>query len=102
HHAVLTRAPGLCSDAARALGLPLWLHRDRPPEPTRMQAVLEMALRMMQGNRSASLVTYRTDAQTLRFVASVDDDRARRHAHADDAGDLQRVRTLLLRALGSP
>ncbi len=102
HHAVLTAAPGLCSDAARALGLPLWLHRDRLPEPTRMQAVLEQALRMMQGNRSASLVTYRTDAQTLRFVAGVDDERARRHAHSSDADDLQQVRALLLRALGSP
>ena len=95
HRALLARAPGLCSDAARALGVPLWSHRDRLPEPARMQAVLEQALRMMQGNRSASLVTYRTAEGALRFVASVDDERPRRHAHSGDADDLQRVRGLL-------
>jgi len=102
HHALLERAPGLCSDAARALGLELWQHRDRRPEPACMQAVLEQALRMMQGNRSASQVTYIGPERTLRFVASVDDDRPRRHAHSDDADDLQRVRALLLRAAASP
>ena len=102
HRALLARAPGLCSDAARALGVPLWSHRDRLPEPARMQAVLEQALRMMQGNRSASLVTYRTAEGALRFVASVDDERPRRHAHSGDADDLQRVRGLLVRVAGAP
>jgi tetratricopeptide (TPR) repeat protein len=97
HHRILARAPGLCSDAARSLGLALWQHRDRPPEPARMQAVLARALRMMQGNRSASQVTYLGPDGTLRFVASVDDDRPRRDAHSGDVDDLQRVRTLLLR-----
>ena len=102
HRALLARAPGLCSDAARALGLPLWSHRDRLPGADLMQAVLEQALRMMQGNRSASLVTYRTAAGALRFVASVDDERPRRHAHSSDIDDLQRVRSLLVRAAGAP
>jgi len=102
HRALLARAPGLCSDAAHALGLPLWRHRDRPPEPAVMQAVLEQALRMMQGNRSASLVTYRTAAGALRFVPGVDDERQRRHAHNGDDDDLQRLRALLLRAAGRP
>lgn len=102
HRALLARAPGLCSDAARALGVPLWQRRDELPAPARMQAVLEQALRMMQGNRSASLVTYRGPAGGLRFVASVDDDRPRRHAHSGDDDDLQRAQALLLRAAGSP
>ncbi len=102
HRSLLARAPGLFSDAADALGLPGSQRRDRLPEPAVMQAKLEQALRMMQGNRSASLVTYLGPGGVLRFVASVDDDRPRRHAHSGDADDLQRVRTLLLRAAASP
>lgn len=102
HRALLARAPGLCSDAARALGVPLWRRRDELPAPELMRAVLEQALRMMQGNRSASLVSYRGPGGGLRFVASVDDERARRHAHSGDDDDLQRVRALLLRAAAAP
>lgn len=98
HRAILERAPGLCSDAARSLGLSLWQRRDRLPGPAVMQAVLEAALGLMQGNRSATQVTYVGPGQTLRFVAGVADDRPRRHAHSGDADDLQRVRALLLRA----
>jgi len=98
HRALLTRAPALFSDAAHALGQPLLQRRDRPPKPALMHALLEQALRMMQGNRSASLVTYLGPGGALRFVASVDDDHPRRHAHSGDPDDLQRVRALLVRA----
>ena len=98
HRALLDRAPGLCSDAAQTLGLTLWQHRDRLPGPDVMQPVLTTALGLMQGNRSATQVTYLGPGQALRFVVGVADDRPRRHPHSGDADDLQRVRALLLRA----
>jgi tetratricopeptide (TPR) repeat protein len=58
------RAPGLLSDAARALGVP-WSAAAPAGLP---RSLLEQALRMLQGNRASSSVTYLSPEGTLRSV----------------------------------
>jgi hypothetical protein len=57
------RAPGLLSDAARALGTSWSAAAAGMP-----RSLLEQALRMLQGNRASSSVTYLSPEGTLRSV----------------------------------
>lgn len=86
------RSPGLISDAAAACGLAAWRDPDDPVPASAQQAVLARALVMLRGNRSASLVTYFTDAGQLRVAQ--DGAPAGRGPHARDAQDLAQARAL--------
>ncbi len=91
------QAPGLLSDAAHTLGVTT--HRDDGLvlDDDLAVAVLEQALRMMGGNRSSGLPTYRTAHGVLRTVQRWP--HRGPGPHADDPRRLEQAQQLLLRAV---
>jgi tetratricopeptide (TPR) repeat protein len=97
HRLVAEQAPGLIADAAAACRLVASGDGDWAPHAGDQVAILEAALRMLGGNRSASLVTYWTPDGHLRFVQDWPHHGDRPHAR--DTKHLALVRRLIARVL---
>lgn len=86
--ALRQRAPGLLSDAARSLGE--FVPRGALPPEAAVRIVRE-ALRLMQGNRSASCISYVSPEGGRRFAIHLGET----ELHAYDARWIQQIRRLL-------
>jgi tetratricopeptide (TPR) repeat protein len=93
---LVTDAPGLIADAARAEGLVLWKSEAPKPTDEERMRILRRTLTLLGGNRSSTCVTYRTAGGRLRYVPRP----GGRRPHETDADDLVGIRALLMRAMG--
>ena len=91
------QATGLLSDAARERGAVVDPPLERVATET-LVGVLEKALEMMRGNRSSTTMTYFTSDGRIRYVPHWP--HRGRGPHETDRDDLERARTLLMRATG--
>jgi tetratricopeptide (TPR) repeat protein len=87
-------ATGLLSDAAREMGVTLWVDGGLLDDPPTLARVCAHALSMLTADRSTP-ISYRTGAK-LRHLA---EPTIARTAHADDAADLGLAAKLLVRAI---
>ncbi|MBX3252043.1 MAG: hypothetical protein KF901_33010, partial [Myxococcales bacterium] len=92
-------APGLFSDAARAVGVALFHDDDALAPPEALARVLERAREMLRANRSSSCVTYFTSDGTLRFGRNTSRDAE--PVHAKDDEELRFARGLLDQGLAA-
>jgi tetratricopeptide (TPR) repeat protein len=89
-----TLATGLLSDAARELGITLWIDGGLLDDPPTLARVCAHARSLLTADRSTP-ISYRTGTK-LRHVA---EPAIARSAHADDANDLGLAAKLLVRAI---
>ncbi|KIG14934.1 hypothetical protein DB30_06236 [Enhygromyxa salina] len=93
-------APGLVSDAARELGVAIWIDGGVVDDPAVLARVCARARALLTADRSAAPISYRSVSGSgttrLRHVPAAG---VARVAHADDEGDLVRAARLLLRSL---
>ncbi|PRQ10051.1 phytanoyl-CoA dioxygenase family protein [Enhygromyxa salina] len=92
-------APGLLSDAARELGVAIWIDGGIVDDPAVLLRVCTRARSLLSADRSSAPISYRSASGAgttqLRHVPAA---AIARVAHADDERDLDRVARLLLRS----
>ncbi|PRQ05258.1 hypothetical protein ENSA5_03770 [Enhygromyxa salina] len=97
-------APGLLSDAARELALPLWVDGGMIDDRAQLGRICERARTLLTADRSSSPISYRTvrepgeDPGTAR-LRHLADPAVARATHAADAVDLGKAAQLLLRSI---
>jgi hypothetical protein len=93
-------APGLLSDAARELGVAIWIDGGVVDDPAVLLRVCQRARALLTADRSSAPISYRSASglgtTQLRHVPAAGVARA---THVDDEVDLGRAARLLLRSL---